>query len=95
MEKTQEGLLLHRAYSFAALAHEGQKRKGSPVPYIAHPAEAARILAQAGATAEVICAGLLHDTLEDTSVTPEQLEEAFGLVVRQLVEGCSEDKALS
>lgn len=95
MEKTQEGLLLHRAYSFAALAHEGQKRKGSPVPYIAHPAEAAQILAQAGATAEVICAGPLHDTLEDTSVTPEQLEEAFGLVVRQLVEGCSEDKALS
>lgn len=94
MEKTQEGLLLHRAYSFAALAHEGQKRKGGPVPYIAHPAEVAQILAQAGATAEVICAGLLHDTLEDTSVTPEQLEEAFGLVVRKLVEGCSEDKTL-
>ena len=43
----------------------------------------------------MICAGLLHDTLEDTSVTSEQLEEAFGPVVRKLVEGCSEDKTLS
>ena len=95
MEKTQEGLLLHRAYSFAALYHEGQKRKGSQVPYIAHPAEVAQILAGEGAAAEVICAGLLHDTLEDTSAAPQQLEEIFGPVVRQLVEGCSEDKNLS
>ena len=65
MEKTQEGLLLHRAYSFAALYHEGQKRKGSQVPYIAHPAEVAQILAGEGAAAAVICAGLLHDTLEE------------------------------
>lgn len=83
------------AIRFAVAAHAGQTRKGSSEPYITHPTEAAIILAQMGADDELIAAGLLHDTLEDTGTTAEELEEAFGKHVLTLVQSDSENKALS
>ena len=83
------------AIRFAVAAHAGQTRKGSSAPYITHPIEVAIILAQMGAGNELIAAGLLHDTLEDTGTTAEELENAFGKHVLTLVQSDSETKALS
>ncbi len=74
------------AYYFAEERHHGQYRK-SGEPYITHPLAVAYILADLKTGINTICAGLLHDTLEDTSTTPEELEERFGETVRKLVEG--------
>lgn len=82
----QERDMLTRAYRFASAAHEGQKRK-SGEPFIVHPIEVAIILADLRMDAETVCAALLHDTVEDTEVTAEVVEEEFGPDVRQLVEG--------
>lgn len=87
--------LIHQAIYFAVLAHRGQVRKGSDIPYIVHPFEVAQILSAHGAEEEVIAAGILHDTVEDTSTTLDEIEERFGLHVARLVQGCSENKALS
>ena len=83
---------LHDAIQFACVAHEGQFRKGTNVPYIVHPFEVAQILTDAGAEEDVIIAGLLHDTLEDTDVTSEELETRFGKVVRELVENSTQEE---
>lgn len=85
--------MIHRGIEFAVQAHGEQKRKGSEIPYIVHPFETALILAQAGADRKLVCAGLLHDTLEDTAITYEQLEQEFGTEVADLVQGRSEDKS--
>ncbi len=82
----QERDLITRAYRFASAAHEGQKRK-SGEPFIVHPIEVAIILADLRMDAETVCAALLHDTVEDTAVTAEVVEQEFGPDVRQLVEG--------
>ena len=82
----QERDMLTRAFRFASAAHEGQKRK-SGEPFIVHPIEVAIILADLRMDAETVCAALLHDTVEDTEVTAEVVEEEFGPDVRQLVEG--------
>lgn len=74
------------AYSLAQKAHEGQTR-GDGSPYISHPLEVAIILAEWGADQETIIAGLLHDVVEDTSLTLEEVETTFGPVVGELVEG--------
>ncbi|MER3553095.1 MAG: GTP pyrophosphokinase [Meiothermus sp.] len=74
------------ALEFAYKAHGGQKRK-SGEPYIIHPVAVAEILAELGLDAETLMAGLLHDTVEDTEATPEELEERFGASVRKIVEG--------
>ncbi|WP_333659953.1 bifunctional (p)ppGpp synthetase/guanosine-3',5'-bis(diphosphate) 3'-pyrophosphohydrolase [Meiothermus cerbereus] len=74
------------ALEFAYVAHEGQKRK-SGEPYIVHPVAVAQILAELGLDAETLMAGLLHDTVEDTQVRPEEIEERFGAAVRRIVEG--------
>lgn len=84
--------LIHRAAAFAAVAHANQKRKGSETPYIAHPCEVGILLKGEGAEDEVVAAGLLHDTLEDTAVTREELVQSFGPRVAALVEACSEKK---
>ena len=83
------------AIRFAVAAHAGQVRKGSDIPYITHPIEVAIILAQMGADDALIAAGLLHDTLEDTGTTAEELDAAFGARVLALVQSDSENKALS
>ncbi|WP_082033947.1 HD domain-containing protein [Cohnella kolymensis] len=82
--------LIDRAIEFSAYAHREQTRNGTEIPYISHPFAVGLILQQAGCTEDVIAAGILHDTLEDTTVTAHQLLAEFGPVVLEIVEGCSE-----
>lgn len=82
--------MIEQAINLAAEYHEGQKRKGTEIPYITHPFAVAVILAQASCPEEVIVAGILHDTLEDTSLNLGAIEEAFGSPVAQIVQGASE-----
>ncbi|RTI61112.1 GTP pyrophosphokinase, partial [Thermus scotoductus] len=77
---------VREAYLFAEEAHRGQLRR-SGEPYITHPVAVAEILASLRMDADTVMAGLLHDTLEDCGVAPEELERRFGLAVRKLVEG--------
>ena len=83
--------LVDKAYRVAYDAHKGQARK-SGEPYIIHPLCVAIILAELELDKETIAAGLLHDVLEDTSVTPEELERTFGGRILSLVQEESEDK---
>lgn len=78
--------LICRAFSFAYQLHEGQMRK-SGEPYIAHPIAVATLLRSLGGDSVTIAAGFLHDVVEDTDVTPEEIESMFGVQVRLLVEG--------
>lgn len=78
--------LIERAYEFAKQAHEGHLRY-SGEPYLSHLAEVARMLADIGMGAQTVVAGLLHDTIEDTNVTPEELQKEFGDEVYFLVQG--------
>ena len=78
--------LLAKAFQFASEAHEGQCRK-SGEPFVAHPVEVAIILADLRMDVETLCAALLHDTVEDTCVTAEQVAVEFNEQVAQLVEG--------
>ena len=83
----EEEATLARAFAFASKAHEGQCRK-SGEPFVIHPVEVAIILAdQLHMDVETLCAAILHDTVEDTPVTHEQIEQEFGEEVAQLVEG--------
>ncbi|QAU24345.1 bifunctional (p)ppGpp synthetase/guanosine-3',5'-bis(diphosphate) 3'-pyrophosphohydrolase [Dyella sp. M7H15-1] len=75
-----------RAYKMGAVAHEGQVRK-SGEPYITHPIAVAGILAEMGMDAETIIAAILHDTLEDTSLSRTALSGEFGETVAELVDG--------
>jgi (p)ppGpp synthase/HD superfamily hydrolase len=77
--------LVHKALEFAAKAHRTLMRKGTDIPYIVHPMEAALILTQAGASDSLIAAALLHDTLEDTKTTEQELEDVFGETVVDFV----------
>ncbi|UGY94005.1 RelA/SpoT family protein [Streptomyces gobiensis] len=77
---------LRRAYMLAESSHRGQMRK-SGEPYITHPLAVTLILAQLGAEATTLTASLLHDTVEDTEVTLEQVREEFGAEVAYLVDG--------
>ncbi len=78
--------LLERAYSTAEHYHRGQIRKSGD-PYITHPLAVTTILAELGMTEPTLVAGLLHDTVEDTSYTVEQLTADFGSEVAALVDG--------
>ena len=83
---TDPEALLVSAFDFGFQLHEGQFR-ASGDPYIVHPVAVADLLRDIGASASVIAAGFLHDVVEDTDVTPEQIEQHFGVEVRALVEG--------
>ncbi|MBE1444692.1 HD domain-containing protein [Paenibacillus sp. OAS669] len=88
--------IIDRAIEFAARAHRGQVRKGTDIPYVSHPFAVGMILQEARCKPEVIAAGILHDTLEDTETTYEDLHRLFGAQVADIVLGCSEpDKSLS
>ncbi|MDO4868959.1 MAG: bifunctional (p)ppGpp synthetase/guanosine-3',5'-bis(diphosphate) 3'-pyrophosphohydrolase [Bacillota bacterium] len=78
--------LIGRAYDTAEEMHRGQLRK-SGEPYLIHPMAVAEILADLGMDAETIVAGLLHDVVEDTPYTEEEMKEAFGDEVALLVDG--------
>ena len=82
--KDQE--IINKAYSYAKNLHEGQFRQ-SGKPYITHPLNVACILADMNADADTICAGLLHDTLEDTPITKEDIAEDFNKNIANLVDG--------
>lgn len=75
-----------KAYNYANMLHKGQYRQ-SGEEYIIHPLTVAYILAELGADCDTICAGLLHDTLEDTETTKEEIAENFGSDVANLVDG--------
>jgi guanosine-3',5'-bis(diphosphate) 3'-pyrophosphohydrolase len=95
---TDAGLpLLLRALAFAAHKHRDQRRKDAEAsPYINHPIALAEVLAEEGAVAdiEVLAAALLHDTIEDTATTGEELRAAFGARIAGLVEEVSDDQSL-
>jgi len=78
--------LIHRAYLLAASVHEGQHR-ASGEPYVTHPIEVARILAGFHMDAHCLAAALLHDAVEDTAVTTDQIREQYGPEVAMLVDG--------
>lgn len=77
--------LLDRAIVFAVKAHAGTERRGKGYPYIVHPMEAVEIVATMTADQELLAAAILHDTVEDTEVTVEQLKAEFGERVASLV----------
>ncbi len=78
--------LVEKAYNFVAEAHKDHKRF-SGEPYLVHLVETAKGLAELGMSAKTVAAGLLHDSIEDVGVTPEQIETEFGKEIRFLVEG--------
>lgn len=89
----EEGLkLVEAAFIFAARAHRGAVRKGTTIPYIVHPMEAAFITAGLTTDPEIISAAVLHDVAEDTAYTLEDIRNAFGVRVAQLVASESENK---
>ena len=85
--------LIKKAYDFAELKHRGQKRN-SGEDYFIHPIAVARTLCEMGLDDDTICAGLMHDILEDTDVTYEQMEELFGKRITFLVDGVTKLKNL-
>lgn len=88
--------VIERAIIVASKAHDGQYRKLTKIPYITHPLGVGLLLMNANAHPELVAAGILHDTVEDTELTLEDIEEEFGEQIATLVEGASEpDKSLS
>lgn len=84
--------ILEEAIVFAAHAHSGACRKGSSVPYILHPLEAAAVAATMTDDREVLAAAVLHDVAEDTNETLEDIRKRFGDRVADLVSAETEDK---
>lgn len=92
MENFKEKLDL--AITFAVKKHEKQKRKGMPWPYIVHLYDVSQTLIKNNASESAIIAGVLHDTVEDTDTTIEEITENFGYEIAYLVDMVSEDKTL-
>ena len=85
--RTEEEIAeIDKAYQYAKKLHEGQYRV-SEEPYIIHPCEVALILADLRVDVHTIMAAFLHDVIEDTDTTPEQIQEEFGEDVKNIVEG--------
>ena len=85
------------AIEFASRKHSTQRRKDEEAsPYINHPIAVAHLLAEAGGVTDLITlmAAVLHDTIEDTETTADELERQFGRAVRKLVEEVTVDKSL-
>ena len=85
-EDKSNNLLVCQAFEFAYTLHKGQMR-ASGEPYICHPIAVAGLLRDLGGDSAMIASGFLHDIVEDTDITPEEIEGHFGDEVRQLVEG--------
>jgi guanosine-3',5'-bis(diphosphate) 3'-pyrophosphohydrolase len=89
---------LLQAILFAAEKHRDQRRKGADqAPYINHPIAVAEILWRVGGIRDEVTlqAAILHDTVEDTDTTPEELDDLFGVEVREVVMEATDDKNLS
>lgn len=91
----QRNARLDQAIIFATQRHAGQLRKGTALPYILHPLETMQILSNMQADIDLQIAGLLHDTIEDTDTTAEEIAALFGDDVAALVAHHSEDKSQS
>jgi guanosine-3',5'-bis(diphosphate) 3'-pyrophosphohydrolase len=90
--------LLVKAMSFSAQKHKHQRRKGKEAsPYINHPIGLAEVLVDVGNVTDInaICAALLHDTVEDTKTTREELTATFGTEITAIVMEVTDDKSLS
>jgi (p)ppGpp synthase/HD superfamily hydrolase len=83
---------MERALRWAATLHHGQERRGSGVPYVQHAVAVGMILDRLGFSEDVVIAGLLHDLVEDTATTIEQVHDEFGAQVAETVHFCSETK---
>ena len=82
---------IDNAYKIAFQKHKGQTRKGTQTPYVVHPCSVAYyLMSLPNIKEDVVIAGILHDTLEDTSYTPEELERDFGPNILRLVQSVSE-----
>src|SRR3989338_3277591 len=86
--KPQDVEYVRDALAFSHTAHQGQKRQSGD-PYISHPIAVARILTTLHLDVQAIIAALLHDVVEDTDVTAEQVANKFGKPVAELVDGLS------
>lgn len=89
--------LLIEAFSFAAHKHRDQRRKDAKAsPYINHPIQLARVLAVEGniSDGQVIAAAILHDTIEDTETSVEEIRALFGVTISNIVEEVTDDKSL-
>ena len=84
--RNSDSKLIMKAYDFANENHKGQLRK-SGEPYIIHPVQVAYTLATLGLDDETICAALLHDVVEDTTVTINDITKEFGEAVAEMVDG--------
>ena len=91
-DELQRERLTH-AITYAAKQHAGQYRKGTTIPYIVHPMEVLTLLTAMGADTDAMIAGVLHDTVEDTDATLEDIKALYGTEVARLVDGHSEDKS--
>jgi len=94
-EELQNNERLTQAILYAAQCHTGQFRKGSARPYILHPMEVVQILNAMGADTDLLMAGILHDTVEDTAATLQDILDRFGPQVHRLVAAHTEDKTKS
>ena len=86
MNNPLDTVFFDKAVIFATEAHKGTERRGKAYPYIIHPMEAASIVATITNDQEMLAAAVLHDTVEDTEVTIEQIREKFGDRVAELVQ---------
>jgi GTP diphosphokinase / guanosine-3',5'-bis(diphosphate) 3'-diphosphatase len=93
-QPSADGDLIRKAYGYAAAAHEGQKRKSGD-PYFTHPASVAGIIADLRLDTASVCAGLLHDVVEDTLATSKDIEREFGAEVAELVDGVTKLSKIS
>ena len=84
--------LVSEAIAFAVKAHDGMRRKKGAAPYILHPMEAAVIVGTMTDDQDLIAAAVLHDVVEDTDVTIEEVEGKFGARIKELVAAETEDK---
>src|SRR5437773_10954737 len=82
--------MLDFAIEVEAKAHAGQVRKGTDIPYVAHPYAVGMMLARTGYSEEIVAGGILHDTVEDTDLTLAWIRDNFGERVALIVEGCTE-----
>lgn len=83
------------AFGYAVERHEGQRRDSDAAPFVLHPLEVAMLLRNRGYDDEVVAAGLLHDLIEDTGATAEELRERFGPRVSGLVAALSDDASIA
>lgn len=86
--------IIRKAYTFAEQLHQGQTRKSGEL-YIVHPLNVAYTLACMHADSDTICAGLLHDTIEDSDITKEEIEKEFNSEIAKLVDGVTKIKRMN